>query len=118
MVDTGYSNSNIQTLALPQANVPFVDNKGIVTREWWRFLQNLYNRVGAASAFSNTQLAQLASAQRPVYFTDDSTEDVIFLPPTATTTQMSITQNFVISDFVMDDNYQDVESICISFRKP
>lgn len=42
---------------IPAARVPVVDSKGVMTRQWYRYLFNLFNIAGAGeSAISNTDM--------------------------------------------------------------
>lgn len=54
-------------IGLPQNNVPFIDMQtGRISREWWPFMQNLYNRIGGANALTNIELGQLTNRASPV----------------------------------------------------
>jgi hypothetical protein len=70
-------------LGLPSQGVPVIDIKtGLVSRVWWPFFQNLYNRVGGAYAPSVTQINNqinnnLAIVPPPEYDNADGTSDVI-----------------------------------------
>lgn len=53
---------------------PFVDlQTGLISREWYLFLQAIFNRVGGPSAPTNTELATLT---KPPMLTADDGADV------------------------------------------
>ena len=109
--------NNIQ---LPHQGVPFIDMRtGMVSREWWPFLNNLFNRIGGNNALSNDQLQQLAMNAKPVLMTEEIADEPFLVPIQQSVQNVTnqITQSAAFS-FICDDGYEDAASICISFRKP
>ena len=107
-------------LSLPQQGVPFVDIKsGMVSREWWPFLNNLFNRIGGNNALSNDQLQNLSMASKPVLMTEEIADEpfLVSIQQSVTNVTTQITQSAAFS-FICDDGYEDAASVCISFRKP
>lgn len=52
--------------------VPFVDlQTGIISREWYLFLQAIFNRVGGSIAPTVTELNNLSQRPIPISSTDD-----------------------------------------------
>ena len=59
---------------IPPQQTPLVDNNGIITRVWWRYLQSLF--VSSGSGTSTLTLAQLIAALAAL----QNALDVIYQP--------------------------------------
>lgn len=84
------SSGGANNLGLPYQGVPLVDkDTGLVSRVWWPFFQNLYDRVGGSNAASITQIvnqitSNLAIVPPPEYDNaGGDSSDVIPGPPGA-----------------------------------
>lgn len=78
LLDTNSGNN----LGLPLWQVPFVDLKtGRITREWWPFLNDLYNRVGGPVAPSITDIVyDIKNINIPIFLEDSSSNEDFAIP--------------------------------------
>jgi len=116
--NTGYTSLPATSLALPHSGVPFIDERnGKISREWWLFLQNLYERVGGPSAPSNSNISTVASRPNPEFLGDDGyIEEAMFVPglPGPSGQAGATGAAGAAAHSLIDDNQLDVMSEALS----
>jgi hypothetical protein len=109
--------NGVDNLGLVYSTVPLVDPKtGVISRPWWQFFVNLYNRVGGPNAPSNDQLAAMIGNNSYFMLSEDmNQEEPFFVPMSSSSSSGPVIQTGIpVSVNFNEEPQEDVASTALS----